>query len=79
MWRETVEPSTGRERRESDEEERKAKKNWREALMEKYNSDASMKDVGLWELSVYCVYYTVSREDIKPCGLCPVKMMSYAF
>lgn len=38
-----------------------------------------MKDVGLWELSVYCVYYTVSREDIKLCGLCPVKMMSYAF
>lgn len=27
------------------------------------NGDASVKDVGLWELSVYCVYYTVSRED----------------
>lgn len=42
----------------------------------RYNGDASVKDVGLW--SVYCMYYTVSREDMKPCGLCPVKMMSYA-
>lgn len=33
---------------------------------------------GVWEPGVYCVYYTVSREDIKPCGFCPVKMMSYA-
>lgn len=40
--------------------------------------DASVKDVGLWVLSVYCVYYNVSREDMKPRGLCPVKMMSYA-
>lgn len=38
-----------------------------------------MNDEGLWELSVYCVYYNVCREDMKPHGLCPVKMMSYAF
>lgn len=29
--------------------------------------------------SVYCMYYTVFREDLKTCGLCPVKMMSYTF
>lgn len=34
-----------------------------------------MKDV---LRSVYCVYYTVSREDTKPCGLSSVTMMSYA-
>lgn len=55
-------------------------RNESEALIEnkRFNSDASVKDAGLWGLSVYCLYYTVSREDIKPCGLCPVKMMSYA-
>lgn len=23
----------------------------------------------VWQTSVYCVYYTVCRENIKPCGL----------
>uniref|UniRef100_A0A8C2WEW7 Ankyrin repeat and IBR domain-containing protein 1 n=1 Tax=Cyclopterus lumpus TaxID=8103 RepID=A0A8C2WEW7_CYCLU len=42
----------------------------------RYNGEAAMKDVGLWSAS--CMYYTVFREDLKPWGLGPVKMMSYA-